>query len=240
VQLNPQLNFRNFVIGKSNRAAYDAAYEFAVSKSQDDSLIYIHGGVGVGKSHLAQAIGNCFKNHTNQANVVCFHSSHFINFGNPEFPFIELDEFLDTPLLNDLVILDEIEYFPKNPLVQQSLIKALGIRFQYNKRVVIVSRKSPCCLNGFDPKFIELVGKSKLVAIEAPDIATRIAFIEHKSNTDNYTRLDAKLATFVATNVVGDDFRELEYALRRISASAQFTKSGATIEVLNKTICPFV
>lgn len=233
-RLNPALLFDNFVTGKANQLAHAAAIQVADSPGNTYNPLFIYGGVGLGKTHLLQAIGNQFKTNNSSANVCYVHATNYVSDVVRAFQTKQFDEFKQYYNSLDLLLIDDIQFIADKPGTQQEFFYTLNSLIDANKQVVITCDTFPKEISGIEPRLTSRFSCGLTVAIEPPGLEMRVAILLQKAVlTKNIIGED--VAFFIAKHV-RSNIRELEGALNRIDAFARFHKRQITIELAKEAL----
>ena len=215
--LNPLYTFDNFIIGENNRLAHAAALSISQSPGTAYNPLFIYGQVGVGKTHLMQAVGNFAKTQAN-FHVVYLSSEQFLN------------EFIDS-LLNkntaafrnrfrdlDLLLIDDIQFIGGKEETQREFFHTFNTLHDYHKQVVLSSDRPPKELKNLERRLVSRFEWGLVVDIQPPDMETRIAIIENKARMKNFPL--AKEVAFCLAEKIEGNVRSLEGALTKLIACA--------------------
>lgn len=233
-RLNPALLFENFVTGKANQLAHAAAIQVADSPGTTYNPLFIYGGVGLGKTHLIQAIGNQFKRDNDEAMVCYVHATNYISDVVRAFQTKQFDEFKQYYNSLDLLLIDDIQFIADKPGTQQEFFYTLNSLIDTNKQVVITCDTFPKEISGIEPRLTSRFSCGLTVAIEPPSLEMRVAILLQKAIMSN-NPIGEDVAFFIAKHV-RSNIRELEGALNRIDAFAKFHKKSITIELAKEAL----
>ncbi len=227
--LNPTLLFDNFVTGKANQLAHAAAFQVADSPGTTYNPLFIYGGVGLGKTHLIQAIGNQFKNENQQAKICYVHATNYVTDVVRAFQTKQFDQFKQYYNSLDLLLIDDIQFIADKPGTQQEFFYTLNSLIDSNKQVVITCDTFPKEISGIEPRLTSRFSCGLTVAIEPPSLEMRVAILLQKSALSK-NPISEDVAFFIAKHV-RSNIRELEGALNRIEAFARFHKRLITVDL---------
>lgn len=227
--LNPALLFDNFVTGKANQLAHAAAFQVADSPGTTYNPLFIYGGVGLGKTHLIQAIGNQFKKENSQAKICYVHATNYVTDVVRAFQTKQFDQFKQYYNSLDLLLIDDIQFIADKPGTQQEFFYTLNSLIDTNKQVVITCDTFPKEISGIEPRLTSRFSCGLTVAIEPPSLEMRVAILLQKS-TISKNPIGEDVAFFIAKHV-RSNIRELEGALNRIEAFARFHKRPITVDL---------
>ncbi|MFC1726268.1 chromosomal replication initiator protein DnaA [candidate division KSB1 bacterium] len=234
LQLNPKYTFDNFVEGSGNQFAKVSS--IAISESPGTTSFnpfLVYGGVGLGKTHLIQAIGNYACSQKKAKKIIYVSSEKFtIDFIN-SIQTNKTTEFSKLYRNADLLLVDDIQFFAEKEKTQEEFFHTFNSLYQKGKQIVFSCDKPPSELKGLEERLISRFQSGLVVDIQAPDLETRIAILQRKAE-ENGIELSQEVSLFIATNIQSN-IRELEGALIRLMAYASFTGKEITLE-LSKSI----
>jgi chromosomal replication initiator protein len=231
--LNKDLNFSNFVEGKSNQLA-KAACVSVVSELGQYNPLYIYGGVGLGKTHLLHSIGNEIINKDPSKRVVYLHSEKFVQNMVTAIRQNKLEDFKSTYRSVDALLLDDIQFFANKEKSQEEFFHTFNTLFEYKKQVVLTSDKYPKEITGLEERIKSRLVWGMSVTIDPPDLETRMAILHSKAEMTG-DKISDEVAYFLAKNVYSN-VRELEGSLRRVIATAHFKREVITLEFVKETL----
>ncbi len=233
-KLNPALVFDTFVTGKANQLAHAAAIQVAETPGVAYNPLFIYGGVGLGKTHLLQSIGNLVSKQNSQAKVCYIHATNYISGVVRAFQTKNFDEFKQFYNSLDLLLIDDIQFIADKPGTQQEFFYTLNSLIDTNKQVVITCDTFPKEITGIEPRLTSRFTCGLTVAIEPPGLEMRVAILLQKSAASG-SPISEDVAFFIAKHV-RSNIRELEGALNRIEAYARFHKRQITIELAKEAL----
>ena len=231
--LNKDLNFSNFVEGKSNQLA-KAACVSVVSELGQYNPLYIYGGVGLGKTHLLHSIGNEIINRDPTKRVVYLHSEKFVQNMVTAIRQNKLEDFKSTYRSVDALLLDDIQFFANKEKSQEEFFHTFNTLFEYKKQVVLTSDKYPKEITGLEERIKSRLVWGMNVTIDPPDLETRMAILHSKADMTG-DKISDDVAYFLAKNVYSN-VRELEGSLRRVIATAHFKRETITLDFVKETL----
>ena len=233
-KINGALTFDTFVLGKANQLAHAAALQVAESPGISYNPLFIYGGVGLGKTHLIQAIGNHVKQRDPQAKIFYVHATNYISDVVRAFQTKKFDEFKQFYNSLDLLLIDDIQFISDKPGTQQEFFYTLNSLIDGHKQVVITCDTFPKEISGMEPRLTSRFSWGLTVAIEPPNLEMRVAILLQKAaRTKN--PIDESVAFFIAKHV-RSNIRELEGALIRVEAYSKFHKQPITIELAKEAL----
>lgn len=221
-KLSPSLVFDTFVTGKANQLAHAAALQVAETPGIAYNPLFIYGGVGLGKTHLLQSIGNLVSKQNPQAKVCYIHATNYISGVVRAFQTKTFDELKQFYSSLDLLLIDDIQFIADKPGTQQEFFFTLNSLIDTNKQVVITCDTFPKEISGIEPRLTSRFTCGLTVAIEPPGLEMRVAILLQKAATNGYP-ITEDVAFFIAKHV-RSNVRELEGALNNIKVYANFHK----------------
>jgi chromosomal replication initiator protein len=225
--LNASFNFDNFVTGKANQLARAAALQVAENPGTAYNPLFIYGGVGLGKTHLLQAIGNHLKQQNPDAKVRYLHAERYVSDVVKAYEHKAFDEFKRQYHSLDLLLIDDIQFFAKKSRTQEEFFYAFNSLIEAKKQIIITCDTYPKEIVDVDERLRTRFSWGLTVAVEPPELEMRVAILLKKAEAARFD-LHEDVAFFVAKQV-RSSVRELEGALNRIVAMAKFT--GHDIDV---------
>lgn len=226
--VNPRYNFDNFVVGKGSELAYAAAQAVCSRPGVAYNPLFIYGGVGLGKTHLLQAIGNELLK-TNPATTIMYVSAE--KFSNDFISSIKegvAKEFQSRYRHIDLLLIDDIQFIAGKDRTQESFFHTFNELHQQNKQVVITSDRPPKAIPALEDRLKSRFEWGMIADVSAPDFETRVAILDKKCGEKGYP-LDQKILQGVAA-IVQSNIRELEGALNKIMVFHQLKNIEPTME----------
>ena len=233
-KLNPNLIFDNFVIGKANQLAFAAATQVAELPGASYNPLFIYGGVGLGKTHLIQAIGNQIKVNNPQAKICYMHAERYISDVVRAYQSNKFEEFKQYYHSLDTLLIDDIQFFAGKNKTQEEFFYAFNTLIDSHKQVIMTSDTFPKEIAGLDSRLISRFGWGLTVAIEPPELEMRVAILLKKAGLSGYT-LGEAVAFFIAKNV-NSNVRELEGALKRVEAYVKFHRCAISTETAKEAL----
>ncbi|MCY4356963.1 MAG: chromosomal replication initiator protein DnaA [Gammaproteobacteria bacterium] len=232
--LNPEKNFDTFIVGKSNQLARAAAIQVADNPGRINNPLFIYGGVGLGKTHLMQAIGNSLKHRKAEANVVFLHSETFVNTMVSAITLNAMNEFKRFYRAADALLIDDIQFFIGKGRSQEELFHTFNTLLEGGQQIILTCDRFHKELTGIEDRLISRFGWGLTVAVDPPDLETRAAILMKKAAL-RQTALSQESALFIAQRV-RSNVRELEGALKRVTAHADFKGSPIDPELINDAL----
>ncbi len=219
--LNTSFNFSNFVTGKANQLASAAAKQIAENPGEAYNPLFIYGGVGLGKTHLIHAIGNYLKNLQPEAKVKYLHAERYVHDVVKAYENKAFDGFKKSYHSLDLLLIDDIQFIGKKNRTQEEFFYAFNTLIENKKQIIITCDSYPKEIPGVDERLRTRFSWGLTVVIDPPELEMRVAILLKKAE-ENKIKLPEDVAFFIAKQI-RSNVRELEGALNRIVAMANFT-----------------
>jgi len=226
--LNPNFTFENFVEGKSNQLAKAASIQVAENPGKAYNPLLIYGGVGLGKTHLMHAVGNMLVQQHPQANVVYLHSERFVAEMVKALQHNTINDFKRFYRSVDALLIDDIQFFAGKERSQEEFFHTFNSLLEGGQQVIMTCDRYPKEVDGLEERLKSRFGWGLPVAIEAPELETRVAILMSKAQLSGID-MPNEVAFFIAKRI-RSNVRELEGALRRVIANAQFTGRPITVD----------
>ncbi len=228
-RLNRDHSFDSFVTGKANQLARAAAIQVAENPGTSYNPLFLYGGVGLGKTHLVQAIGNKLFKQRPTARIRYIHAEQYVTDVVRAYQKKAFDEFKRYYHSLDLLIIDDIQFFNGKNRTQEEFFYAFNALIEAHKQVIITCDTYPREIPGIEDRLISRFGWGLTVAIEPPELEMRVAILLKKAESQGI-ELDETVAFFIAKHL-RSNVRELEGALRKLIAFSQFHAREITLEV---------
>ena len=225
--LNPQFTFASLVNGKANQLARAAALQVAENPGAAYNPLFVYGGVGLGKTHLIQAIGNLVYEQNRNARISYIHAERYVSDVVRAYQHKSFNEFKRYYHSLDLLLIDDIQFFGGKNRTQEEFFYAFNALIEAHKQVIITCDTYPREMQGIEDRLISRFGWGLTVAIEPPELEMRVAILIKKAEADKID-LDENVAFFIAQQIQSN-VRELEGALKRVLAYSRF--NGQPISV---------
>jgi chromosomal replication initiator protein len=232
--LNREFTFDTFVEGKSNEMAKAAASQVANNSGKSYNPLLMYGGVGLGKTHLMQAVGNEILRIKPEANVLYLHSQRFVQDMVKGLQTGTMQDFMQYYRSFDALLIDDIQFFAKKLRSQEEFFHLFNSLVERGAQMILTSDKYPREIDGLEDRLKSRFVWGLTVEVEAPDMETRVAILMKKAEADEVA-LDHEVAFFIAERI-RSNVRELEGALRRVIANARFTGSRISIEQVRRAL----
>ncbi|MCK5781233.1 MAG: chromosomal replication initiator protein DnaA [Flavobacteriales bacterium] len=238
-QLNPNYSFDNFVVGESNRLAKSAGN--AVSKNPGGTAfnpLFMYGGVGNGKTHLAHAIGVEIKELYPEKTVLFVSAEKFTQQFTEAAYKNNRNDFTNFYQMIDVLIIDDVQFFSSKEKTQNAFFQIFNHLHQKGKQLILTSDKAPVDMQGFENRLLSRFKWGLSAEISVPDYETRLEIIKSKNDLDG-TVMPDDVVEFLARNIT-TNIRELEGALISLLAHASFSREGLNLDLAKKVIKKFV
>ncbi|MEO7762051.1 MAG: chromosomal replication initiator protein DnaA [Casimicrobiaceae bacterium] len=232
--LNPDFTFNSFVTGKANQLARAAGMQVSGNPGAAYNPLLVYGGVGLGKTHLIQAIGNEIRRIDPGAKVRYIHAENYVSDVVRAYQHKSFDEFKRYYRSLDLLLVDDIQFFNGKSRTQEEFFYLFNTLVEAKKQVIITCDTYPKELTGIDERLISRLGWGLTVALEPPEPEMRVAILLEKAKAVGQV-LDENVAFFVAKHI-RSNVRELEGALKRILAYASFHNAEITLPVAKEAL----
>jgi len=217
--LNPTFNFASFVSGKANQLARAAGLQVADHPTSYNPL-FVYGGVGLGKTHLIQAIGNHILAGNPAAKIRYIHAETYVSDVVRAYQHKSFDDFKRYYRSLDLLLIDDIQFFGGKSRTQEEFFYLFNTLIEAHKQVVITCDTYPKEIAGIEERLISRFGWGLTVALEPPELEMRVAILLAKAHAVGM-RMDEQVAFFIAKHI-RSNVRELEGALKRVLAYSNF------------------
>ncbi len=233
--INREFTFDSFVEGKSNQIARAAGIQIARNPGKFHNPLFIYGGVGLGKTHLMHAIGNAMREQNHAARVLYLHSEGFVAEMVKSLQHNTIDEFKKKYRSLNALLIDDVQFFAGKERSQEEFFHTFNALFESQQQIVLSSDRFPKEVEGLEDRLKSRFGWGLTVSIDPPDLETRVAILKSKAQQLFEVELPNDVSFFVGKRV-RSNIRELEGALRRIVANAQFTGRPITLEFAREAL----
>ena len=232
--INVTYKFDNFVEGKSNQLARAAATQVANNPGGAYNPLFIYGGTGLGKTHLLHAVGNGIIANKKNATVVYMHSERFVQDMVKALQNNAIDAFKKYYRSVDALLIDDIQFFANKERSQEEFFHTFNALLEGNQQIILTSDRYPKEIVGVEDRLKSRFGWGLTIAIEPPELETRVAILKRKA-VENKINLPDEVAFFIAKRL-RSNVRELEGALNRVIANANFTGRPITIDFVRDAL----
>ncbi len=232
--LNTKLTFDLFVEGKSNQMAKAAASQVATNPGTAYNPLFLYGGVGLGKTHLMHAIGNAILARNPGGKVVFLSSERFVADMVKALQHNAIDEFKNFYRSVDALLIDDIQFFANKDRSQEEFFHTFNTLLEGQRQVVLTCDRYPKDVNGLEERLKSRFGWGLTVAIEPPELETRVAILLSKAEQGGVD-LPHDVAFYIAKRI-RSNVRELEGALRRVIANSRFSGRPVTLDFAREAL----
>jgi chromosomal replication initiator protein len=233
-RLNKGFTFDSFVTGKANQLARAAAIQVSENPGISYNPLFIYGGVGLGKTHLLQAIGNHLADVRPQARIRYSHAEQYVTDVVRAYQQKSFDEFKRYYHSLDLLLIDDIQFFSNKGRTQEEFFYAFNALVEAHKQIVITCDTYPKEIAGVEERLISRFGWGLTVAIEPPELEMRVAIVLKKAEAESVA-LSEDIAFFIAKHL-RSNVRELEGALKKVLAFARFSGRELSLELAKEAL----
>lgn len=232
--LNRAFTFDNFIEGKSNQLARAAAWQVAENPGHGYNPLFLYGGVGLGKTHLMHAVGNHLIKKNPHIKVVYLHSERFVADMVKALQLNAINEFKRFYRSVDALLIDDIQFFAKKERSQEEFFHTFNALLEAGQQVILTSDRYPKEIEGLEDRLKSRFGWGLTVAVEPPELETRVAILMNKAEQAKVT-LSPDAAFFIAQRV-RSNIRELEGALKRVIAHSHFMGCSISIDLVRESL----
>ncbi len=237
-QLNPRYTFDAFVIGSGNQFAHAACQAVAERPSKAYNPLFLYGGVGMGKTHLMQAIGHEVKRRMPHAAICYVSSEKFTNDMINSLRYDKMTSFRDKFRNVDVLLIDDIQFLAQKERTQEEFFHTFNALHESMKQIVIASDRSPKELAEIEDRLRSRVEWGRIADIQPPDLETKVAILQKKAEQEKVT-LPTDVALYVAQNI-RSNVRELEGALIRLVAHSSLIGAEITLPYAQQVLKNFI
>ena len=231
---NPRYTFGSFVVGGSNRLAYAASLGAAEEPGQHYNPLFIHGGSGLGKTHLAQAIGN--EASENGFQVVYVSSEQFTNEFVTSIREKKTEDFRGKFRNADVFIMEDVQFMIGKPQTQETLFHTFNALHDTNRQLVITSDRPPRAMTTVEPSLCSRFSCGLVTQVQSPDLQTRLAILQARA-AEQQVAIDEAIFQFIAQRCRENaNVRELEGALNAVVAHANLLRQPPTLELAQQAL----
>ena len=232
--LNKNLNFENFVTGRANQLATAAAKQVSEKPGESYNPLFIYGGVGLGKTHLLQSIGNKVKADNKDLKIKYLHAEKYVTDVVKAYEGKTFDQFKKNYHSLDLLLIDDIQFIGKKNRTQEEFFYAFNTLIENKKQIIITCDSYPKEIQGVDERLRTRFSWGLTVAIEPPELEMRVAILLKKASLSKIN-LPEDVAFFIAKQI-RSNVRELEGALNRIVALSNFTQHPIDLNLAKEAL----
>jgi len=232
--INKTYLFENFVEGKSNQLARAAASSVADNPGGAYNPLFIYGGTGLGKTHLLHAVGNGIVAKKPDAKIIYMHSERFVQDMVKALQNNAIEDFKRFYRSVDALLIDDIQFFAHKDRSQEEFFHTFNALLEGNQQIILTSDRYPKEIEGVEDRLKSRFGWGLTIAIEPPELETRVAIIKRKAEENKITLAD-EVAFFIAKRL-RSNVRELEGALNRVIANSNFMGVEITIDFVREAL----
>ena len=233
-KLNVNFTFDSHIEGKSNQIARAATNQVGENPGKAYNPLFIYGGVGLGKTHLMHAAGNLICTNKPKARVAYIHSERFVSDMVKAIQSNKMDDFKSYYRSLDALLIDDIQFFAGKDQSQEEFFHTFNNLLESGSQIIITSDKFPKEINNLQERIISRFESGLLVRIDPPELETRVAILQQKAASKKISLNDD--VAFLVAKKIRANVRELEGALHRLIASANFTKRDIDIDLAKETL----
>ena len=232
--LNPKYIFANFVVGASNQFAHAACKAVATQPGDHYNPLFIYGGVGLGKTHLVNAIGHEILERNSIARIAYLSSEAFMNDLISSLRRDRMGDFKERFRKVDVLILDDVQLLAGRERTQEEFFHTFNTLYDHRRQIVLTSDKVPKDIPDLEERLRNRFEWGLIADIQAPDVETRVAIIEKKAEMEGIPLTD-EVALFLGSEL-GSNVRELEGSLTRLGAYASIRRCSITVEFAREVL----
>lgn len=232
--LNPRFTFETFVEGKSNQIALAASKQVSQDPGGPNNPLLIYGGVGLGKTHLMHAVGNWLLCQNPDAKVLYLHSERFVAEMVKALQSNKMEDFKHRYRQLNALLIDDIQFFAGKGRSQEEFFHTFNALLESQQQIILTCDRYPKEIEGLEERLKSRFGWGLTVAVEPPELETRVAILMNKAEVSNIP-LEYDVAFFIAKKI-RSNVRELEGALKRVIASANFTGKPISIDMVKESL----
>jgi chromosomal replication initiator protein len=234
LHFNPKNKFESFVVGANNEFAFAAAKAVAEAPGKAYNPLFLYGGVGLGKTHLLQAIGQHVVGNKKNAKVAYVSSEKFTNEYIEAIQNNKLVAFRKKYRQSEVLLIDDIQFLAGKERIQEEFFHTFNALHEAHKQIVLTCDRAPSEIQGLEQRLVSRFEWGQTADVQLPDVETRLAILHKKAQFMNVT-LPEEVINFLATRI-RTNIRRLEGALIRVASYASLTGKKLTIEVVENLL----
>jgi len=232
--INKKHNFKNFIEGKSNQLARSVAFQAAKNLGNSYNPLFLYGATGLGKTHLLHAIGNEILAYKYDIKIIFMNSERFVQDMVKALKNNSIEKFKLYYRSVDALLIDDIQFFAYKERSQEEFFHTFNALLEGNQQIILTSDRYPKEINGVEERLKSRFSWGLTVAIDPPEIETRIAILIKKADENNII-LSNEVAFFIAKHLCSN-VRELEGALNRVIVNSRFTHRAITVDFVREAL----
>jgi len=232
--LNPDFTFETFVEGNSNQIARAACLQVTENPGKAYNPLFIYGGTGLGKTHLIHAVGNMLRERNPESQVVYQNCEYFVADMIRSLQHNAMSEFKRRYRSLDALLIDDVQFLAGKERSQEEFFYTFNSLLESRQQVILTCDRYPKEVDGLEDRLKSRFGSGLTVAVEPPELETRVAILKRKAEQAEIVLPD-EVAFFIAQRI-RSNVRELEGSLRRVYANAQFTGKAITISYVKEVL----
>ncbi len=232
--LNPKYTFDNFIVGNSNKLAFAACQSVANDLGTKYNPLFIYGGVGLGKTHLMQAVGQAIQKKDKKKKIVYVTSEKFTNDFIASISEKRTNAFKDKYRKTDVLMVDDMQFLAGKEQTQEEFFHTFNALHQANKQIILASDRPPKAIPTLEERLRSRFEWGLIVDIQHPDLETRIAIVQRKAQARGYV-VPLEVCDFIARSIQ-NNIRELEGALNRILAYCELNDNQPSLDVTKNVL----
>ena len=234
LNINPKYTFDNFVVGQSNRFAHAASVAVADDPGEAYNPLFIYGGVGLGKTHLMNAIANAIKEKNPDSKIILTTSENFTTEVIEAIARKKTMELRNRMRTVDVLMIDDIQFLSNKQATQEEFFHTFNALFEKKKQIVISSDRPPNEIAALEERIKSRFMSGLIADVGKPDFETRVAILLHKAEMENLD-IDLESIAYIAERI-DTNIRELEGSLNRVKAVAGVEKTSITIDLVKSSL----
>jgi len=238
ILLSPRYTFENFIVGANNELAYAACQAVAQNLGRVYNPLFIYGGVGLGKTHLLQSIGNVVSRSGSGKKLLYSTSERFTDDLVDRIKTKNIRDFKKPYLEADLLIIDDIQFIAGKEKTQEEFFHIFNTLYQLNKQIVLSSDRPPKAIATLEERLRSRFEGGMIADVSRPDLETRIAILEHKAAEKDF-EIEADALRYIASNIQ-HNIRELEGALSRVIVTCELKELEPTLSNVKKILSDLI
>jgi len=238
INLNPRYTFENFIIGSNNELAHAACQAVSQNLGRIYNPLFIYGGVGLGKTHLLQSIGNTLLAQNPNVKILYSTSERFTDDLVDRIKTKNIRDFKKPYLEVDLLIIDDIQFIAGKEKTQEEFFHIFNTLYQFNKQIVLSSDRPPKAIATLEERLRSRFEGGMIADVSRPDLETRIAILQHKAAEKDF-EIDDESLNYIATNIQ-HNIRELEGALSRVMVSCELKQIEPNLSNIKKILSDII